>query len=135
MMAQGRKLFQRQLELVGDMHRAKVRFLAGTDTPNPFVFPGFSLHDELALLVQAGLSPLEALQTATRNPAEYFNQLDEFGTVEKGKTADLVLLEANPLLDIRNTKKIAAVVIGGKLILKPQLEEMLAEVEAAASRR
>jgi hypothetical protein len=133
MMREGRKLFQRQLDLVGEMRRAGVRFLAGTDTPNPFVFPGFSLHDELALLVQAGLAPLEALQAATRNPAEYFNQLHEYGTVEKGKMADLVLLEADPLLDITNTKKIAAVVIGGKLIPKPQLAEMLAGVEAAVA--
>jgi hypothetical protein len=135
MIAAGRKLFQRQLDLVRDMRRAGVRFLAGTDTPNPFVFPGFSLHDELALLVQAGLTPLEALQAATRNPAEYFNQLSSFGTVEQGKWADLVLLEADPLVNITNTKKIAAVVIGGKLIPKPQLEEMLAGAERLAGGR
>ena len=94
--AAGRKLFRKQLGLVGAMHRAGVRFLAGTDTPNPFVFPGFSLHDELELLIEAGLTPMEALQMATRNPAEYLNMLDSLGTVEKGKLADLVLLEAKP---------------------------------------
>jgi hypothetical protein len=133
--AEGKRLFQKQLELVGAMHRAGVRFLAGTDTPNPFVYPGFSLHDELELLVKAGLTPMEALQTATRNPAEYLNKLDSFGTVEKGKIADLVLLEANPLAEIGNTRKIASVVRSGKLIPKAQLQEMLAGVEAAASGR
>jgi imidazolonepropionase-like amidohydrolase len=133
--AQGRKLFQRQLELVGAMHRAGVRFMAGTDTPNPFIYPGFSLHDELEWLVKAGLTPMEALQTATRNPAEYLNKLDSLGTIEKGKLADLVLLEANPLEDIGNTRKIASVVISGKLIPKTQLQEMLAGVEAAARGR
>jgi len=133
--AEGKRLFRRQLELVGAMHRAGVRVMAGTDTPNPFVFPGFSLHDELALLVRAGLTPLEALQSATRNPAEYLNRLDSFGTLEKGKVADLVLLEADPLADISNTKRIAAVVRSGKLLTKAQLQEMLATVEAAAGRR
>jgi hypothetical protein len=131
--SQGKRLFQKQLELVGLMHRAGVRLMAGTDTPNPFVFPGFSLHDELELLVKAGLTPMEALQSATRNPAEYLNLQGSLGTVEKGKIADLVLLEANPLDDISNTKKIAAVVISGKLIPKTQLQEMLAAVEKAAA--
>jgi putative transposon-encoded protein len=133
--AQGRKLFLRLLFLVGAMHRAGVRFMAGTDTPNPFIYPGFSLHDELEWLVKAGLTPMEALQTATRNPAEYLNKLDSLGTIEKGKLADLVLLEANPLEDIGNTRKIASVVISGKLIPKTQLQEMLAGVEAAARGR
>jgi imidazolonepropionase-like amidohydrolase len=77
---------------------------------------GLTLHEELALLVEAGLTPMEALQTATRNPAEYLNKLDSLGTIEKGKLADLVLLDANPLEDIRNTRKIRAVIIGGKLV-------------------
>jgi hypothetical protein len=133
MVADGRKLFQRQLRLVGAMHKAGVRLMAGTDTPNPFVFPGFSLHDELELLVEAGLKPMEALQAATRNPAEYLGQLSSLGTVEKGKLADLVLLEANPLERIANTKRIAAVVVNGKLLTKAQLTEMLAGVERAAA--
>lgn len=80
------------MEIVGAMHRAGVKFLAGTDTPNPYVFPGFSLHDELALLVKAGFTPMEALQAATRNPAEYLGRLDSLGTIEESKIADLVLL-------------------------------------------
>ena len=80
--------------------------MAGTDVSVIRLFPGFSLHDELALLVQAGLSPGAALKTATYNPAKFLGMLDRLGTVEKGKLADLILLDANPLEDIRNTRKI-----------------------------
>ena len=114
------------------MRRAGVQILAGTDTPNPFCYPGLSLHDELALLVEAGLTPLEALQAATLKPARYLGMEKTLGTIEAGKAADLVLLEANPLEDIRNTKKIAAVVVRGKLLDRRALDGMLAEVEAAA---
>jgi len=133
--ALAKKIFQKQLEIAGRMHRAGVPLLAGTDVLNPYCFPGFSLHDELGLLVQAGLTPMEALQTATRNPAEYLGALDSLGTVENGKIADLVLLDANPLEDIGNTKKIAAVVVGGKLLDKTRLEEMLAQVEKIANKK
>jgi len=100
--------------------------------PLPYLFPGFSLHDELALYVKAGLTPLEALQTATRNPAQFLGLIDRLGTVERGKLADLVLLEANPLQDIANTKKINAVVVNGRLIDKAELQRMLVDAEAAA---
>src|SRR5262249_9091040 len=95
-----RRSYQKSLEIVGAMNRAGVPILAGTDTLNPFCFPGFSLHDELALLTQAGLTPMQALQAATRNAAEYLGQLDSLGTIEPHKLADLVLLSANPLDDI-----------------------------------
>ncbi|MBI3940293.1 MAG: amidohydrolase family protein [Acidobacteria bacterium] len=131
--ANRRRAFQKEMELVGRMRRAGVAFLAGSDAPTPYVFPGFSLHDELALLVQAGLTPMEALQAATRDPARYLG-LSVSGTVEPGKIADLVLLEADPLKDIRNTRKIAAVVLGGKLIGKSSLQEMLAASAAFAAR-
>ena len=117
------------------MRRAGVRFIAGTDTANPYVFPGFSLHEELALLVQAGFTPMQALQSATREPAAYLGLLDSAGTIEKGKDADLVLLDANPLADIGNTTKINAVVLGGRLIPKQELDKMLADVEAAVGKR
>ncbi|HKP85004.1 MAG TPA: amidohydrolase family protein [Blastocatellia bacterium] len=129
--ARAKRVFQKQLELVGAMKRAGVEFIAGTDTPNPYVFPGFSLHDELALLVKAGFTPMEALQAATRDAAKYLGRLDSLGTVEKGKLADLVLLDANPLTDIGNTKKIRAVVLGGKLVDRAALDEMLAKIEKA----
>lgn len=133
--ASGQWVYQKRLALVGVMHREGVRLLAGTDTPAPYVFPGFSLHEELELLVQAGLTPLEVLQSTTRNPAQYLGMLDRLGTVEQAKFADLVLLDANPLDEISNTKKIAAVVVGGKLFTKDALQTLLANVEAAASKR
>jgi imidazolonepropionase-like amidohydrolase len=123
--------YQEDLKLVRALHRASVPILAGTDTTNPYCFPGFSLHDELALLVEAGLSPMEALQSATSGPAKFLGQLNSLGTVEEKKEADLVLLDANPLDDIRNTRKIAAVVYKGKLLDRATLDKLLAEVEAA----
>jgi imidazolonepropionase-like amidohydrolase len=132
--ARYRRVFQMQLEVVGMMKRAGVDFIAGSDTANPYVFPGFSLHDELALLVQAGFTPMEALQAATRNPALYLGLLDTIGTIEKGKIADLVLLDANPLAEIGNTRKINAVVVGGRLITKAELDKMLADVASLVSK-
>jgi hypothetical protein len=128
-----RKEFQRDLELVGAMQKSGVGILAGTDTSNPFCFPGFSLHDELGLLVQAGLSPMQALQTATLNPARFLGREQDFGTVERGKLADLLLLDANPLDDIANTKKIFAVMVGGRFLPRASLDRMLSGVEARAS--
>lgn len=128
-------LFSKDAEIVGLMQRAGVRILAGTDTLNPYCFPGFSLHDELGLLVKAGLSPMEALQTATLNPAKFMSKDNDFGTVETGKIADLVLLDANPLNDIANTKRIDAVVLGGRFFPRASLDGMLASVEALASRK
>jgi len=132
--ANAKRLYAKYLEITGEARRAGVEILAGTDVSNPFCFPGFSLHDELVLLVKAGLTPMEALQAATRNPAKYLGQLDSLGTVEKGKIADLVLLDANPLVEISNTQKINAVVVGGKLVPKSQLDEMLANVEVIADK-
>jgi imidazolonepropionase-like amidohydrolase len=116
-----RALLVRYQKLVSDMHRAGVKFLAGTDSSAfTVVLPGAGLHDELALLVESGLTPLEALQAATRNPAIYFGKLAEWGTIEAGKAADLVLLDADPLQDIHNTRKIRAVVLKGKYF-EPQM--------------
>lgn len=113
-------------KLVADMHRAGVEFLAGTDasgwTP---VFPGSGVHEEMALLVECGLTSMEALQTATRNPARYFGKLDALGTVEVNKEADLVLLNANPLGDIRNTQKIEAVVLRGRYYSRQELDALV----------
>lgn len=126
----GKPLFQKQMELVAPMRSGGVKFLAGTDMP---LSPGFTLHEELGLLVQAGLTPIEALQSATRNPAEYFGMLDSVGTIEKGKLADLLLLQADPLQDIGNTRNIDAVVVGGRLVPKSSIQDMLVKVEAAAN--
>lgn len=129
-----REVYRKLKELIGPMRRAGVEFLAGTDVLNPYCFPGFSLHDELALLVEAGLSPMEALQAATRNPARYLGKDKDLGTVEKVKLADLVLLDASPLEDINNSRKIEAVVFGGKLLPKAELQKMLADLEAGAKK-
>jgi imidazolonepropionase-like amidohydrolase len=122
-------------ELVRSMHRAGVQFMTGTDGPDPYVFPGFSLHDELELLVRSGFTPAEALRTATFNPAQFLTKLDKYGVVERGHVADLVLLDANPLEDIRNTRKIEAVVVGGKYYPREDLDQMLQQVVAAAAKR
>src|SRR5215470_3361263 len=125
-----KKFLQTELDMVQLLHKAGVPFLAGTDTPpGVYIFPGFSLHDELQRFVAAGFTPLEALQTATVNPAKFLDMEDRLGTVDKGKFADLVLLDANPLDDIRNTKKIVAVVVKGKYFSRTDLDMMLARVE------
>ena len=126
-----RELVQQEKEFVGLMHKIKVGILAGTDEVSPYCAPGFSLHDELALLVEAGLTPLQALQCATINPARFLNRSRSFGTIEKGKVADLVLLDANPLVNIRNTQKINAVVVNGRLLNRQKLDTMLREIESA----
>jgi Amidohydrolase family len=129
------RLFQDRLRMVRDMHRAGVELLAGTDTAYAYPVAGFALHEELRLFVQAGLSPLETLKTATYNPAKYLGLLDSLGTVEQGKIADLVLLEANPLDDIGNTQRINAVIVSGRYLPKEQLQGMLNDIEAAANKR
>jgi amidohydrolase family protein len=128
-----KKLFERELTLVGALHRAGVPFMTGTDLSGAYIFAGFSLHHELELLVRAGFTPMEALQAATRNPAVFLNEIDSLGTVTRGKIANLVLLDANPLEDIRNTQRIDAVVLNGRYFSKQELEQMLAKAAAAAS--
>ena len=120
-------------DLVGRLNRAGVQMLAGSDSPNPFVYPGFSLHDELGLLVRSGLTPAEAIRTATINPAIFLGVTDSLGTVARGKVADLVLLDANPLTDIANTKRIRAVIQGGRLLNRGALDAMLARARARAA--
>jgi imidazolonepropionase-like amidohydrolase len=127
------KFVAHELEIVKRLHEAGVPFLAGTDTPvGVEVLPGFSLHQELQRFVDSGFTPMEALQTATINPAKFLDKLSDFGTVEKGKVADLVLLDANPLDDIRNTRKIAAVIADGRYYPREKLDRILAQVEAYA---
>jgi len=129
------RFVDKELEVVKEMHHAGVPFLAGTDTPpGVYIFPGFSLHEELHRFVAAGFSPLEALQTATLNPAKFLGKEDQLGTIDKGKMADMVLLDANPLEDIRNTQKIAGVVVNGRYLSRAELDKMLAGVEAAAAK-
>ncbi len=127
--------YERLSKMIGQMYRAGVGILAGTDTGAFFAVPGFSLHDELEELVKAGLTPTEALRAATLNPAIFLHKEKELGTVERGRVADLVLLEANPLEDIRNTRRINAVVANGRWLDRKALDELLAHAEATANKQ
>src|SRR5579871_1772022 len=128
------RFVEKELDVVRAMHKAGVPFLAGTDTPpGVYIFPGFSLHEELQRFVAAGFSPLEALQTATLNPAQFFGLESQLGAVEPGKLADLVLLRANPLADISNTQKIAAVLSHGRYFSHKDLENLRDQVARTAA--
>jgi hypothetical protein len=128
--------YKRQIEgiykLVALTTRTKVEVLAGTDTGDPYTIPGATLHDELEQLVAAGLSPHQALAAATIAPARFFEWDEAMGTVETGKLADLVLLDADPLIDIRNTRKIAAVFARGKYHSRRDLDAILNSVNPPA---
>ncbi len=110
----GRAMFAKRLAQVADMRRAGVGVLTGTDAPLRNSPPGFGLHEELELLVRGGMTPFDVLRSATYEPARYFEMLDSAGTIEVGRFADLVLLDANPLIDIANTRKIFGVVANGR---------------------
>jgi imidazolonepropionase-like amidohydrolase len=112
----GRAMLAKRLRQLADMHHVGVQILTGTDAPLRNSPPGFGLHEEMLMLTRGGLSPFEALRAATLAPARYLGIADSAGTVEAGKRADLVLIDANPLLDIRNTRRITAVVLNGRLI-------------------
>lgn len=128
--------FARNLQMVGAMHRAGVPFLAGTDTaPGVYIMPGFSLHDELANFVESGFTTMEALQTATSNPARFLGMESTYGSIEPGRVADLVLLNANPLDDIRNTQKIDAVFARGRVFDRAKIAQILADVQVAAKQK
>jgi imidazolonepropionase-like amidohydrolase len=108
-----RRAWDNILTLVGGFHRAGGIVMAGTDCPNVAIVSGFSLHRELELLARAGLTPMEVLMAATRRPAERLGRRDVFGTIAAGRAADLVLLAANPLDDIRNVSRIERVIARG----------------------
>lgn len=118
----GQAVYKKQLDLIRQMRRSGVRFLAGTDlSPQE---PVANLHEELRLLTKAGFTPLQAIQTATRNPAIFLNRGGEFGSVAVGNVADLVLLEADPSVDISATRRIAGVLVNGRFFDKPALDRM-----------
>jgi hypothetical protein len=126
-----RRIFAKRVELVGAMHRAGIPLLTGTDAPGKNAIAGFSLHDELAFFVQGGIPPMDALRAATWEPARYLNALDSLGTVQAGKLADLVLLDANPLENILNTRRIAAVIWNGRVIDAGERHRILERAELA----
>ena len=126
-------LLEKSMQLVGVMQSAGAPLMAGTDTGAPFVFPGSALHDELALLVEAGLTPMQALQAATKGPADFLEKSKTQGTIEQGKVADLLLLDANPLEDIHNIRRIRALVLRGKLFDRDALDNLLEAERAFAA--
>ncbi|SMC55875.1 amidohydrolase family protein [Lentzea albidocapillata] len=130
--AELQKFGDARMRLLRQMHEAGVGVVAGTDAGFAYVFPGFSLHDELALLVQAGLSPAQALQSATRDAARCLGREHESGTVTPGKQADLVVLDADPLRDITNVSRVHAVVSRGCYLGPADRTRILREIEAAA---
>ncbi|MGC2391834.1 MAG: amidohydrolase family protein [Candidatus Acidiferrum sp.] len=120
-------------KLTGELHRAGVPLLVGSDSLDAFVFPGDSFHQELAELVRAGFTPMEALQAATRGAAQFLGREKEFGTVEAGHAADLVLLSANPVENIANTRKVWAVIRNGGYYDRVALDAMLTRAKEAAA--
>jgi cytosine/adenosine deaminase-related metal-dependent hydrolase len=114
-----------QEKMLVALNESGALLMSGTDTPVPGMVPGFSLHAELETMADIGLSPYHVLKTSTYNPALYLGDLDEFGTVEEGKRADLVLLEENPLDDITNTQQIAGVMVRGRFFDRADLDQIL----------
>jgi len=131
-----RPIYQSSLRNLREMREAGVRLLAGSDVGVLNIFPGSSLHEELELFVsELGMTPLEALQSATLRPAEFLGLAGSVGTIAKGQVADLVLLDANPLQDIRRLRRIAAVILRGRLFDRAGLEALLKNVAADEDQR
>lgn len=128
------KLLEKSMQFVGKMQSAGIHIMAGTDSSAPYDFPGFSLHEELVLLVESGLTPMQALQAATKNPAEFLGVFKTQGSIEQGKVADLLLLDANPLDDIHNTQKIRALILQGKLLDRSTLDQLLSTEQSFSSK-
>jgi imidazolonepropionase-like amidohydrolase len=129
-----RRFVDHELDIIRRLHAAGVPFLAGTDTPAGVdVTPGISLHLELQRFVAAGFTPLEALQTATINPARFLKRSSDFGSVEPGRIADLVILRANPLDDIANTRAIAGVVADGRYRSQADIQALRKQLERVAA--
>ena len=135
--SEGRQIFMdfylKGLELTGKAHQIGVSILAGSDANDTYSFPGMGLHDELQELVLAGLSPMEALKAATFNPSDYFNLTKDYGSIEVGKVADMLLLNADPLEDISNTTQINHVFFNGAIYDRTHLDDMVEYVESNAS--
>jgi hypothetical protein len=126
-------IYRNEVRNIAEMQRAGMTLLAGSDLGAPLLIPGFSIHDELELLVNAaGMTPVQALRAATILPARVNGLGDSLGSIEQGKLADIVVLDANPLTDIRNTRKINAVIANGRLLNRATLDQILAAAQAAA---
>ncbi|HEX6178001.1 MAG TPA: amidohydrolase family protein [Thermoanaerobaculia bacterium] len=123
-----------RIHILRALNEGGVKILMGTDAPQQFSVPGFSLHRELQWMKRAGMTPYQIMQSGTRNVGAYFKNADAFGTVEPGKRADLILLDANPLADIANVAKIAGVMVNGRWFDREDLDGRLAEIEARYAR-
>jgi hypothetical protein len=120
-----REYLRRFMGLVYAMHNAGVQILAGTDVGAPYIYPGFSLHDELALLVEAGIPPADVLKAATSGATSFLGVSDSVGTVQVGMLADLVIIDGNPLVDIRSTQSIQVVIVNGRVLDAAERREIL----------
>lgn len=130
-LAESRRLIAARLRILEALHDGGVRILMGTDAPQQFSVPGFSLHREIRRMTQAGMSPYEVLVSGTRNVGEYFANEDDFGTVAPGKRADLVLLRANPLDDVGNVDSIEGVMVAGRWLARDEIDRRLQAVAEA----
>lgn len=129
------KVYEKTKAILPIVHKAGVKIIAGTDAGylNSFVYPGIGLHQELAIFVEAGLTPLEALQTATVNGPAFLGKSARYGDISPGNFADLVILDENPLLDIRATQHIHAVILKGKVFNRQSIDQLLASVMATTN--
>ena len=125
----GQAMYRRAIEVVGLLNQASVPLLAGSDAVQPYVFPGSGLHDELELLVEAGLSPAQAIAAATTSPARFMERSADLGAVAPGKLADLVVLDASPLDDIGNVRRIHGVILDGAWLSRRDLDAILTATE------
>lgn len=121
--------------LVKSLFDGGARVLVGTDTPNPFVIPGFAVHEELQNFVEAGLTPYQAIKAATRDAAEFMNVSKEFGTIADGRRADLILIEGNPLESVKNIYPPAGVMAGGRWYPKSDLQKRLESLAASYAQK
>ena len=122
------RMLEIYFKMIGALNDAGANLLLGTDAGNPFVFPGYSIHEELTYMVDAGLTPYEAILSGTRDAAESLNKLDEFGTVAEGKRADLVLVDGNPLENVANITRRSGVMLRGMWLPEAKLREILEEL-------
>jgi len=125
--AMRKRLYAKMMEEIPRARAKGVRFLAGTDATAPYTYPGFSLHEELNLFVQAGMTPAEAIETATLNPARLLGLANRWGKVEPGFVANLLVLNEDPLAKIENTQKIEMVIVNGTMLNRERLDQLLKE--------
>jgi len=130
----GDRVIELRRKMLKALHDAGAKIAFGTDSPQVFSVPGFSIHREMPIMVAVGFTPFEVLQSGTRAPAEYFGALAEFGTVAVGKRADLILLEANPLQNVGNFSRRAGVMVRGQWITEQAIQERLKTISASAAK-